>query len=135
MRINLELLKKELVVDKIIDFVLIFVGLYAAIAVQRWQDDAKEKTEYKKLLGDFKAELQANRERRRDIEKNLGPSDARGAGKVLGPLQAVFDDYLSSATEATKMFGCLKPLVPRAAQATGKPAGAKARPPAVSKEC
>jgi hypothetical protein len=132
MKLNFDLLKQELVLDKVIDFVLIFVGLYAAIAVQKWQDGAKEKAEYNKLLGDFKAELHANQERKRDIEKGLGASGVRGPGKVLGPLQAVFDDYLSSAAEATKVFGCLEPLLPRT---PGQRGARMVMSPGMKKEC
>ncbi|HEY0711615.1 MAG TPA: hypothetical protein VGF45_03010 [Polyangia bacterium] len=121
MKLNLEVLKQELVIDKFIDFVLIFVGLYAAIAFQKWQDDAKERTEYKKLLGDFKAELRANQERKRTIEKNVGDTAARGVGKALGPLQTVFDEYLTVVAEGRKLFECLEPVFPESAGAKGKP--------------
>jgi hypothetical protein len=97
----------ELALDKIIDFVLIFVGLYAALAVQQWQDTAKEKTEYVKLLGDFKAELDTNRKQREAIEKDIGPVADKEPGKTLGPLQKHFDDFKKEADEAQKLLGCL----------------------------
>ena len=57
----------ELLLDKSIDFALIFVGLYAATALQRCQDTAKEKQEYVSLLKDFKRELDANIEQEASI--------------------------------------------------------------------
>ena len=78
----------ELFIDKTVDFVLIFVGLYAAVALQRYQDDQKEKEEYAMLLNDFKHELEANRAQHATIESDLGPADQQHAGAVLGPMEA-----------------------------------------------
>jgi len=97
----------ELSIDKFIDFVLIFVGLYAAIAVQRWQDDAKEREDYLKLLGDFRGELVANRDERKSLEKDIGSIDDRAEGKVLGPMEKNFARFKKEATEAEELLGCL----------------------------
>ncbi|MDF2692669.1 MAG: hypothetical protein K0S65_1052, partial [Labilithrix sp.] len=40
------LLGRELLIDKTIDFILVFVGLYAAIAAQRHQEEQKQREEY-----------------------------------------------------------------------------------------
>ena len=62
----------EIVVDKFIDFILIFVGLYAATALQRYQDESRARDDYVQLLKDFDRELKANLEQEKSIEKDLG---------------------------------------------------------------
>lgn len=97
----------ELSIDKLIDFVLIFVGLYAAISVQKWQDDAKEREDYLKLLGDFRGELVANRDERKSLEKDIGSIDDRAEGKVLGPMEKNFARFRKEASQAEELLGCL----------------------------
>ncbi|WP_437533613.1 hypothetical protein WME79_06950 [Sorangium sp. So ce726] len=90
----------ELTIDKSIDFLLVFVGLYAAIQVQKWQDDRKEQDAYVELLRSYDEELKHNGSRRNAIEDDLTPiprtfeqfrSDADAAGKLLGCLDDVID--------------------------------------------
>ncbi len=97
----------ELLLDKSIDFALIFVGLYAATALQRCQDTAKEKQEYVSLLKDFKRELQANVEQEASIEKDLGAIDKTTPGENLGPMQDTFKHFFEELEEDEKVVKCL----------------------------
>lgn len=97
----------EFFFDKTIDFVLIFVGLYAATALQRYQDNVKEKQEYVSLLKDFKRELAANLDQEKSIEKDLGPIDKTEPGKNLGPIADVFDAYFAQIEKDEKIVHCL----------------------------
>ena len=97
----------ELLLDKSIDFALIFVGLYAATALQRCQDTAKEKQEYVSLLQDFKRELTANVEQEASIEKDLGAIDETEPGKNLGPMQKTFKHFFEELEEDEKVVKCL----------------------------
>jgi hypothetical protein len=117
----------ELALDKLVDFVLVFVGLYAAIAVQRWQDDAKEKDEYLRLLSDFRGELVANQAQKKTIEKDLGLVSERETGKALGPLQGTFDEFGRDAIEAGKLLECVSVMVKAAAPKAPPRLGERAR--------
>jgi hypothetical protein len=97
----------ELVLDKIIDFMLIFVGLYAATALQRCQDTAKDKQEYVALLQDFKRELQVNLEQEESIEKDLGAITETEPGSNLGPMQATFTHFFEELGKDEKVVHCL----------------------------
>ncbi len=97
----------ELVVDKAIDFGLIFVGLYAATALQRCQDTAKQKDEYVSLLRDFKRELDANLAQEASIAKDLGPIEQTEPGKNLGPMQETFKHFFEELEEDEKVVKCL----------------------------
>ncbi len=97
----------ELILDKSIDFALIFVGLYAATALQRCQDTEREKQEYVSLLKDFKRELTANIEQEASIEKDLGGIDETEPGKNLGPMQKTFHDFFEKLEEDEKVVKCL----------------------------
>lgn len=101
------LLASELALDKIIDFILIFVGLYAATAVQRCQDTAKEKDEYIAILRDFKGELSANLEQEAAIEKDLGEVEDVTPGTNLGPMKDTFDRFFAQLAEDEKVVACL----------------------------
>lgn len=96
-----------LIVDKAIDFALIFVGLYAATSLQRWQDARKEKQEYVALLGDFKRELAANLEQEASIEKDLGEIEETEPGKNLGPMQETFHHFFAELREDEKIVQCM----------------------------
>jgi len=100
-------LASELALDKLVDFVLIFVGLYAATALQRCQDTAKEKDEYVAMLRDFKGELAANREQEAAIEKDLGDVEDVTPGNNLGPMKDTFDRFFSQLAEDEKVVACL----------------------------
>jgi hypothetical protein len=97
----------ELAIDKAIDLVLIFVGLYAAIAVQRYQDDLKEQSEYVALLSDFRAELTANLAQEADIAKDLGAIDATTPGENLGPMATTFTEFFTTLDKDEKVVHCL----------------------------
>jgi len=101
------LLASELALDKLVDFVLIFVGLYAATALQRCQDTAKEKDEYVAMLRDFKGELSANLEQEAAIERDLGDVEDVTPGKNLGPMKATFDRFFHQLAEDEKVVACL----------------------------
>jgi hypothetical protein len=98
---------RELLVDKAIDFVLIFVGLYAATAVQKYQDTMKEKAEYVSLLKDFRGELSANLEQEASIAKDLGDINATEPGQNLGPMKKTFDDFFGALDEDDNVVHCL----------------------------
>lgn len=97
----------ELLVDKSIDFALIFVGLYAATALQRCQDTQREKKEYISLLKDFKRELDANIAQEASIAKDLGAIDETVPGENLGPMQATFKHFFEELDEDEKVVACL----------------------------
>ncbi len=97
----------ELIIDKAIDFALIFVGLYAATALQRCQDTSREKKEYVSLLKDFKRELDANIEQESSIEKDLGSIDETEPGKNLGPMQKTFHHFFEELEEDEKIVKCM----------------------------
>lgn len=97
----------ELIVDKAIDFALIFVGLYAATALQRCQDTARHKDEYVSLLRDFKRELDANQAQEESIAKDLGPIEQTEPGKNLGPMQQTFKHFFEELDEDEKVVQCL----------------------------
>lgn len=98
----------ELLVDKSIDFALIFVGLYAATSLQRCQDTEREKKEYISLLGDFKRELDANVAQEASIEKDLGSIDDTAPGKNLGPMTETFGHFFEELKEDEKIVACLR---------------------------
>lgn len=100
-------LNGEFFTDKAVDLVLIFVGLYAAIGVQRWQDLTREKHEYVAMLGDFKAELQANREQEQSIVKDLGAIVVGQKPPELGAMRATFDAYFHELHEDEDVLRCL----------------------------
>lgn len=97
----------ELILDKTIDFALIFVGLYAATAVQRCQDTAKDKQEYVTLLKDFKRELKANLEQEGSIARDLGAIEETTPGKNLGPMQETFKHFFEELAEDEKIVHCM----------------------------
>ena len=66
---------KSLLFDKSVDLVFMFLGLYAAIAVQDLVDHQKDKQNYQQLLNGFKEELESNQDQRSNIESKLGQID------------------------------------------------------------
>lgn len=96
-----------LAIDKFIDFILIFVGLYAAIAVQRYQDGAREKEQYLSLLRDFDTEIAANLEQEASIEKDLGKIDDTEPGSNLGPMGETFERFFTTIDEDVEVVHCL----------------------------
>ncbi len=102
---------RELAVDKVIDLVLIFLGLYAAIAVQDCQDRAKEKNDYRELLGSFQRELTHNQGQKTVLEASLGPIGTTEPPDNLGPMKKPFDDFRLQADEADRMLTCTTTLL------------------------
>lgn len=97
----------EFVIDKAVDFLLIFVGLYAATATQRWQDRQSEREEYVAMLGDFEVELATNLEQEASIIKDLGPLLLDQDPPELGDMRATFDAYFAELREDEEVLGCL----------------------------
>lgn len=97
----------ELMIDKSLDFVLIFVGLYAAIAVQKWQDAKKEREDYTRIVADFTAEVTSNRDQRGTIESQIGKTSDVADDKILGKLSGEFEKLATETAEADKLLGCL----------------------------
>lgn len=115
----------ELVFDKIIDFILIFVGLYAATAVQRCQDTTKEKEEYVALLHDFKRELNANLEQEAEIAKALGRIEDTAPGSNIGPMKATFERFFAALAEDERVILCLHEEFASAVDPRKPPKGTK----------
>lgn len=97
----------EFFLDKSIDFVMIFVGLYAATGLQRCQDLSREKQEYVAMLDDFKVELQANSEQEASIEKDLGPIVVGEDPPEIGDMRETFDAYFHELHEDEAVLECL----------------------------
>jgi hypothetical protein len=106
-RQGFSLLRGEFLLDKFVDFILIFVGLYAATALQRYQDVQKEKEEYVSLLHDFQRELASNLAQEKSIEKDLGPIDRTKPGENMGPMEAVFQAFFKELEKDEKVIHCL----------------------------
>lgn len=104
---NIFMLSGELVFDKFIDFALIFVGLYAATALQRYQDTQKERGEYVQMLHDFKRELKTNLAQETSIEKDLGLLTDTAPGKNLGPMTKTFDSFFKELAVDEHIVHCL----------------------------
>ncbi|MBT9555098.1 MAG: hypothetical protein IV100_03665 [Myxococcales bacterium] len=121
---------KELSVDKSIDVILVPLGLFAALWMQKWVDDRKEKEDYKELLGNFVAEIDTNRAKAKAIEDDLGPITDIESEKVLGPLQSRFTEFTTSASDAVKVLGCLDLMIDQAlGGAANKPSGPQQEAP------
>lgn len=100
-------LNAEFFLDKSVDFLLIFVGLYAATGVQRCQDLSREKDEYVAMLQDFKSELEANREQEASIVKDLGPIVVGQTPPEIGDMRETFDAYFHELHEDEEVLECL----------------------------
>ena len=112
----------ELLVDKSVDFVIMFVGLYLALAVQDWQDARKEHQDYVALLESFKTEFAHNQSEKKAIESTLGPMAAdTPEDQALGMLKKRFDDFRSDAHKAETVFGCLETVLRVSGTAQPKP--------------
>ena len=72
--------KAELFFDKLLDLILMFLGLYAAIAVQDYVDKHKEHKQYKQLLEGFSEELSSNQLQRKTVEGQLGKLEEDSLG-------------------------------------------------------
>lgn len=98
---------REFLVDKAVDFVLIFVGLYAATAVQGLQDKRAERDEYVSMLKDFKRELGTNLEQESSIVKDLGPITVDQEPPEIGGMRDTFDAYFKELHEDEDIVHCL----------------------------
>lgn len=98
---------KSLSVDKAIDAVLIPVGLFLALWFQGWVDGNKEKEDYAALIGDFQREVTSNQGKLGVLERDLGPIAELEPEKVLGPLQAKFDEFKADTERLSSQFDCI----------------------------
>lgn len=98
----------ELTLDKVIDFVLIFVGLYAAMSVERCQAEHTERDEYVTMLKDFSAELDANLAQEKSIEKVLGAIDQAAPPDNMGPMAKTFTDFFHDLEHDETLVECLR---------------------------
>ncbi|MBL8788066.1 MAG: hypothetical protein JNJ59_24440 [Deltaproteobacteria bacterium] len=98
---------KALSVDKAIDAVLIPVGLFLALWFQGWVDGKKEKEDYAALIGDFHREVSTNKGKLGVLESDLGPISELEPDKVLGPLQAKFDEFKADTERLSSQFDCI----------------------------
>ena len=105
------------------------MGLYAAIAVQRYQDTSKEKEGYANLLRDFKRELSANQEQEQTIAADLGAIEETTPGENLGPMQSTFKGFFAALAEDEHVLKCLHE------EFTIEPAGEGAAEVHVPPEC
>ena len=62
---------KEFVIDKFVDFVLIFVGLYAALAVENSITASENKNKYINDLSKIRSEIIENNNQSNDIKENI----------------------------------------------------------------
>jgi hypothetical protein len=79
-----------LLVDKLIDLVFMFIGLYLAIAVQDWQDLEKSKEQYKQLISGFLEEVKANQDQKQAVEDQIATVNDF---KNIGQAQIYFDYF------------------------------------------
>lgn len=112
----------ELALDKVVDFILIFVGLYAAMSVERCQADHAERDEYVAMLKDFGLELDANRAQERSIEKDLGAIDEATPPNNMGPMAKTFTDFFADLEHDDTLVHCLHEEFLRAKHAVHTPA-------------
>lgn len=94
--------------DKTIDFVLIFVGLYAALSVERCQGEERDREEYAAMLHDFDRELQNNLAQEADIARDLGGIEATTPGENLGPMAATFTSFFRDLEHDETLIDCLR---------------------------
>jgi len=100
-------LNGEKIFDKVFDLILIFVGLYAATALQKYQDTRKEKGEYVQILHEFRRELKANLAQEGSIEKDLGALTDTRPGSNLGPMAQTFDAFFKELAVDEHIIHCL----------------------------
>ena len=95
----------ELVADKFVDLILMFLGLYAAIAVQDLVDQRKESKQYTQLLEGFTEELQGNKMQRSTVEGKLGNLDK---GSDIGEANARFSYFKAEAKHFYSFLECYR---------------------------
>lgn len=97
----------SLLFDKSVDLVLMFLGLYAAMAVQDFADHHKDKQQYKQLLTGFQEELESNRIQRTNIEEKLG---ALNDLKEIGQAGNSFEFFTAQTTYMRSFLDCYSEL-------------------------
>ena len=95
----------ELIFDKFIDLVLMFLGLYLAIAVQEFQDDRQAQSQYLKLLQGFRTEIESNMSQRNQVEAGLGALDDADA---FGQAMVTFDYLDQNAAQLEPWLACFR---------------------------
>jgi hypothetical protein len=76
---------RDLVLDKGIDVILVPLGLFAALWLQDCVDARKDHDDYIDQLERFRDEIKANREKTKELAKQIGPFDDPKTTDVLGP--------------------------------------------------
>nr|ADI18886.1 hypothetical protein [uncultured delta proteobacterium HF0010_08B07] len=94
---------RSLLFDKSVDLVFMFLGLYAAIAVQDLVDHQKDKQNYQQLLSGFKEELESNQDQRSNIESKLGDLDKL---KDIGESGDSFSFFNTQGKYMDKFLSC-----------------------------
>ena len=94
---------RSLLFDKTVDLVLMFLGLYAAIAVQDLVDHQKDKDHYQQLLSGFKEELLSNQGQKSNIESKLGPLDQV---KTIGEAGQSFEFFTAQTKYMSNFLSC-----------------------------
>ena len=98
---------ESLLFDKAVDLVLMFLGLYAAMAVQDFADHHKDKQHYKQLIQGFQEELDSNRAQRSNIEEKLGAIDKP---KTIGQAGDSFDFFTAQTDYMRSFLDCYADL-------------------------
>lgn len=100
-------LADSIVVDKSLDLILMFLGLYAAMAVQDFVDHRKDRSHFHELLSGFQEELKSNQSQRQTIEAKLGEIDEL---KEIGEAGASFSYFSAQTQYMEKFLGCYTQL-------------------------
>jgi len=103
--------------DKMIDLVLMFVGLYAAMEVQDFVDYRQDKKQYKQLLEGFKDELKNNQKQKLAIEGGLGATDQLAD---FGDAEKSLDYFMALSEYAVQFSGCYVDLRLNGAKLAGE---------------
>ncbi len=97
----------SLLFDKSVDLVLMFLGLYAAMAVQDFADHHKEKSHYRQLVQGFQEELASNQSQRSNIEEKLG---TLSESKEIGQAGDSFEYFTAQTQYMTSFLSCYEDL-------------------------
>ena len=100
-------LSDSIFLDKLLDLILMFLGLYAAMALQDLVDHHKDRAQYVELLRGFKEELNSNRDQRQVIESKLG---AIAEPKQIGEAGASFKFFTEQTQYMDRFLTCYTSL-------------------------
>jgi len=89
--------------DKLVDLLIMFLGLYAAMELQDFVDHRQDKKQYQQLLDGFRDELKINQEQRAAIESGLGSLERLSE---LGRAEASLDYFMQLSAYAERFSGC-----------------------------